>query len=172
MLTLGSVPRLGRSPGEGNGNPLLYSCLGDLMDREAWQAMVHKAAESDRTQQPSTHTHTPIYTYLYIMHIQIILFPCLHNASYKLYICCRYVVNISTSCQLHQELSYIFRDTFSKLNFLYKVNPHLSRPIDSAQKLRTCSEKVERCQHPSRKLSSSNRYFLPAGKQETVSPTR
>ena len=49
MLTLGSVPRLGRSPGEGNGNPLLYSCLGDLMDREAWQAMVHKAAESDRT---------------------------------------------------------------------------------------------------------------------------
>ena len=49
---------------------------------------------------------------------------------------------------------------------------HLARPTDSAQKLRTCSEKVERCQHPSRKLSSSNRYFLPAGKQETVSRTR
>ena len=33
---LGSVPGLGRSPGEGNGNPLQYSCLENPMDREAW----------------------------------------------------------------------------------------------------------------------------------------
>ena len=33
----GSYPGLGRSPGEGNGNPLQYSCLGNPMDREAWQ---------------------------------------------------------------------------------------------------------------------------------------
>ena len=32
----GSIPRLGRSPGEGNGNPFQYSCLGNPMDREAW----------------------------------------------------------------------------------------------------------------------------------------
>ena len=32
----GSIPGLGRSPGEGNGNPLQYSCLENLMDREAW----------------------------------------------------------------------------------------------------------------------------------------
>ena len=32
----GSIPVSGRSPGEGNGNPLQYSCLGNLMDREAW----------------------------------------------------------------------------------------------------------------------------------------
>ena len=38
---VGSIPGLGRSPGEGNGNPLQYSCLGNLMDRGAWQAMVH-----------------------------------------------------------------------------------------------------------------------------------
>ena len=37
----GSIPGLGRSPGEGSGNPLQYSCLVDLMDREAWQATVH-----------------------------------------------------------------------------------------------------------------------------------
>ena len=37
----GSVSGLGRSPGEGNGNPLQYSCLGNPMDREAWQATVH-----------------------------------------------------------------------------------------------------------------------------------
>ena len=33
---LGSIPGLGRSPGEGNGNPLQYSCLENLMDRGAW----------------------------------------------------------------------------------------------------------------------------------------
>ena len=38
---LGSISGLGRSPGEGNGNPLQYSCLGNTMDREAWQATVH-----------------------------------------------------------------------------------------------------------------------------------
>ena len=35
----GSVPGLGRSPGEGNGYPLQYSCLENSMDREAWQAI-------------------------------------------------------------------------------------------------------------------------------------
>ena len=35
---LGSIPGSGRSPGEGNGNPLQYSCLGNSMDRGAWQA--------------------------------------------------------------------------------------------------------------------------------------
>ena len=42
----GSTPELGRSPGEGNGNPLQYSCLGNPMDREAWQAIVCGVAES------------------------------------------------------------------------------------------------------------------------------
>ena len=36
-----SIPGLGRSPGEGNGNPLQYSCLGSPMNREAWRATVH-----------------------------------------------------------------------------------------------------------------------------------
>ena len=38
---LGSIPGLGRSPGEGNGYPLLYSCLENSMDRGAWRATVH-----------------------------------------------------------------------------------------------------------------------------------
>ena len=37
---LGSIPGLGRSPGEGNGNPLQYSCLENPMDRGAWRAIV------------------------------------------------------------------------------------------------------------------------------------
>ena len=35
---MGSIPGLGRSPGEGNGNPFQYSCLGNPMNRGAWQA--------------------------------------------------------------------------------------------------------------------------------------
>ena len=42
----GSMPGLGRSPGEGNGNPLQYSCLENPMDREAWRAIVHGATKS------------------------------------------------------------------------------------------------------------------------------
>ena len=37
----GSIPGLGRFPGEGNGNPLQYSCLENPMGRRAWQVTVH-----------------------------------------------------------------------------------------------------------------------------------
>ena len=43
---LGSVPRLGRSPGEGNDYPLQYSCLENSMDRRAWWATVHGVTKS------------------------------------------------------------------------------------------------------------------------------
>ena len=43
---LGSVSGLGKSPGEGTGNPLQYSCLENPMDRGAWQATVHGVAKS------------------------------------------------------------------------------------------------------------------------------
>ena len=43
---LGSVHGLGRSPGEGNGYPLQYSCLENPMDRGAWQATAHGVAKS------------------------------------------------------------------------------------------------------------------------------
>ena len=43
---LNVIPELGRSPGEGNGYPLQYSCLENSMDRGAWQATVHGAAKS------------------------------------------------------------------------------------------------------------------------------
>ena len=42
----GSIPGLGRSPGEGNGNPLQYSFLENYVDRGAWQATVHGVAKS------------------------------------------------------------------------------------------------------------------------------
>ena len=42
----GSIPELGRSLGEGNGNPLQYSCLENPMDRGAWGATVHGITKS------------------------------------------------------------------------------------------------------------------------------
>ena len=41
---LGLIPGLGGSPGEGNGNPLQYSCLENPIDRGAWRATVHEVA--------------------------------------------------------------------------------------------------------------------------------
>ena len=49
---MGLIPGLGRFPGEGNGNPLQYSCLGNPMDRGAWWATDYgEAKESDTTEQ-------------------------------------------------------------------------------------------------------------------------
>ena len=53
LRDVGSIPGVGRSPGDGNGNPLLYSCLGNPMDRGAWLATVHSATQS-RTQLKQT----------------------------------------------------------------------------------------------------------------------
>ena len=47
----GLIPELGRSPGEGHGNPLQYFCLENSMNRGVWQATVHGLAkESDTTE--------------------------------------------------------------------------------------------------------------------------
>ena len=56
----GSVPGLGRSPGEGNGNPLQYSSLENPMERGAWQATVHGIARvrRDLATKPPTMLHS------------------------------------------------------------------------------------------------------------------
>ena len=46
MWVLGSIPRWGRAPGEGIGNPLQYSCLENPMDGGTWWATVHRVAKS------------------------------------------------------------------------------------------------------------------------------
>ena len=56
---LGWIPKLGRSPGEENGNPFQDSCLENSMGRGAWQATVHSVAELDTSEQ-LIHTHTLI----------------------------------------------------------------------------------------------------------------
>ena len=89
----GLVPGLGRSPGEGHSNPLQHSCLENPMDREAWQATVHRVAQSwTQLKRLSTHPYRAtvsqrelysilyndlngniiyMYTYLMCMHMKI-----------------------------------------------------------------------------------------------------
>ena len=57
----GSISELGRSSGEENGSPLQYSCLGNPMDRGAWQATVRGITKSQT--RLSTHTHKPAHIY-------------------------------------------------------------------------------------------------------------
>ena len=46
----GLIPGSGRSPGEGNGNPLQYSCLENSTDRGVWQAIIHEVTKSQTRQ--------------------------------------------------------------------------------------------------------------------------
>ena len=87
---LGSIPGSGRSPGEGNGNPLQYSCLENPMGRGTWQATVHRAAKSrtrlsdftmgrvlpDFRNKPSMRPIKKICIYIFIYIYIYIYFPC------------------------------------------------------------------------------------------------
>ena len=50
LRDVSSVPQSGRSPGGGHGNPLQDSCLGNPVDKEAWQATVHEVTQSQTTE--------------------------------------------------------------------------------------------------------------------------
>ena len=58
----GSIPGSGRFPGEGNDNPLQYSCLENFMDRGTWRATVHGGhKESDMTESAHMHIYVCVY---------------------------------------------------------------------------------------------------------------
>ena len=63
---MGSIPGLGRSPGEWNGYLLQYSYLENFMDRGAWQATVHGVAKS-RTRLSNFHFHLNLITFAMII---------------------------------------------------------------------------------------------------------
>ena len=54
---MGSIPELGRSPGEGNGNLLQYSCPENPMDRGVWWAIVQRVTKSQTQLSDGAHTH-------------------------------------------------------------------------------------------------------------------
>ena len=67
---VGSTPGSGRSPGEGNGNPPQYSCLGNPMDRGGWQTTVQRVEESDTAERLRT------CTYVYVCNLPGTLKTC------------------------------------------------------------------------------------------------
>ena len=60
---VGSTPGSGRSLGEGNDNPVQYYCLGNSMDRGAWQTAAHVVTKSETRLSVHTHTHTHRHTH-------------------------------------------------------------------------------------------------------------
>ena len=87
-----SIPLLGRSPGEGNGNPLQYSCLENPMDRGAGRATVHGVAQESDMTEATQHAHA-------LMHAQILCignncprkFPCFGKAYIIAYADCKII---------------------------------------------------------------------------------
>ena len=75
---VGSIPGWGRSPGEGNGTPLQYSCLGNPMDRGAWWATVHGGHKeldmmSNRAHQVTRHIsgRTELWAYFLVTDLSL-----------------------------------------------------------------------------------------------------
>ena len=69
------TPGLGRSTGEGNGNPLQYSCLGNPMDRGAWQATVHRVAKNGHNlaiKQQQQQLHPALFLESYVSSSQVL----------------------------------------------------------------------------------------------------
>ena len=67
----GSIPGLGRSPGEGHGNPLQYSCLGIPMDRGAW-GLQSTGSQRVRQDWATEHKHTHTHSHTQSLHMQLL----------------------------------------------------------------------------------------------------
>ena len=86
----GSIPGLGRSPGEGTGNLLQYSCLENAMDRGSWHTTVDEVTESDTTEHSCT---LGLKSSVYKFFVRYV------NCKYFLPVCC---------------LSFIFFEVFQR----------------------------------------------------------
>ena len=62
---VGLILELGRSPGDGNGNPLQYSCLENPVNKGAWQATVHRLQRVGHSLATKTHTYTHTHVLWY-----------------------------------------------------------------------------------------------------------
>ena len=120
---LGSIPGSGRSPGEGNGYALQYSCLENPMDREAWWATVHGVAKN-QTQLSNWHPYTHTHTHTHIMtndleHFAMYLFA-IHISSLVKYLFSSFAHFIIGFFPLHFERFFFFFNVFYKGSF-YKI---------------------------------------------------
>ena len=82
---LGLIPGLRRPPGEGNGNPLQYSCLENPMDRGAWWATVHGVTKSRTRLSNFTFTYSNLSYYYYLLYLKLSLCFKAHAPSISLH---------------------------------------------------------------------------------------
>ena len=107
----GSIPGLGKSPEEGNGNPLQSSCLGNFMDRGAWRATYgpegHK--ESDTTERLTHFLYFSIFN-CFIMNTTIIYWPimCLELSLILLYVSFKLYKNLTKYISLPLLYYYLY----------------------------------------------------------------
>ena len=81
---MGSIPGLGSSPREGNGNPHQYSCWGNPMDRGAWQSTVYGVAKNWTQLSMHIHTHTQWITSTYITLLEKAMPPHASTLAWKI----------------------------------------------------------------------------------------
>ena len=127
---VGLIPGSGRSPGEGHGNPLQYSCLENLMDRWAWQAAVHRVAQIwTWLKQLSTHSYLS-YTFSgWFYSLQVNKNLLLFSSLLRDYLLLCFPKKIKTSylgipLSLNEHLCYTFSPAWSE--FFIKVQDHFS----------------------------------------------
>ena len=145
---LGSIPGLGRSPGEGNGNPLLYSCLENPMGGGAWWATVHRVAKSQTWLNDFSFTFTIAFInywldYTFFKYLQYLAISIKIEVTHTqlIAISLRYPnnqggLNIPWSLTTHYFLSignWLFKNIFFYYNYLKKlavINSFLFCPFE------------------------------------------
>ena len=142
--TTGSIPGLARCPGEGNGNPLQYSWLGNPTDRGGWQAIVHAVTkESDMTERLNNNNKSFTWCiwkifFLKICHTYACLLPILltnenigvvcHKAECTNQEFCVFILLVFNQCAL----SFVRKD---KNHFLLRIQAENVFPLQSVLKL-------------------------------------
>ena len=128
---LGSILGLGRSPGEGNGNPLQYSCLENPTDREAWQAIIHGVARVGHdlgTKAPlpplplisKVGLEVPWMFTSFFLQVRL-------SQDHFIFIMCTVLSQMSRVCSnVHRKCHGLF--LFWNKRFLYIVNPNVCFP--------------------------------------------
>ena len=124
---LGSIPGLGRSPGEGNVNPIQYSCLGNPKDRGAWRATVHGVTkELKHNLVIEQKSNIYIYIYTHIPHTHATFFI---RSSVDGHCGCSHALEAVNNTAVNNEHRYLFKTVFLFLLALYLgvelVDPYL-----------------------------------------------
>ena len=130
---VGLIPGSGRSPGEGNGNPLQYSCLENPMDGGAWWATVHRVAKSQTRLNDFTYhkiKYLEICKYIYLFrHLKIIIIE--SRMLYSEIAKCRWEQDNEFSV-LYQHLrqeKWLWTKSIFELLFLFSGDTSISRQL-------------------------------------------